>query len=337
MEESEKTRKPLGFSTKLQDIGFYTLSDARAESASEHSRLMRCELVLTGRCNFNCPYCRNVGGPDDSLQRVKDTIRLWASDDLYAIRFSGGEPTIYPGILDLVELAKSLNIEHIAISTNGAASELLYQKLVDAGVNDFSISLDACCAEDGDNMAGGIKGAWERVVGNIRFCASKVYTTVGVVLTESNVAQVNETIKFAHSLGISDIRIIPAAQNSNLLKQMKVDADLLDAHPILSYRFKCFTEGIPVRGLRVCDNNHCPLVLDDMVINQGQHWPCIIYMREGGAAIGKVGINMRAARAKWNCEHDVSLDALCNHNCLDVCREYNNRWREYHAKETPKV
>jgi hypothetical protein len=45
---------------KLEDIGFYTLSDNRALNVSAWSPMMRCELVLTGRCNFRHPYCRSL-------------------------------------------------------------------------------------------------------------------------------------------------------------------------------------------------------------------------------------------------------------------------------------
>jgi hypothetical protein len=44
---------------KLEDIGFYTLSDNRALNVSAWSPMIRCELVLTDRCNFRCPYCRD--------------------------------------------------------------------------------------------------------------------------------------------------------------------------------------------------------------------------------------------------------------------------------------
>ena len=314
----------------LSQIGFYTMYDRRAATANEHTRLTRAEIILTGRCNFNCPYCRHVGGPDEDLQRVKDMICEFAKQGLYSIRLSGGEPTIYPGIIELVELAKSLNIMHIALSTNGAASQSLYQKLIDAGANDFSISLDACCAEDGDSMAGGVKGAWAKVVANIKFVASQVYTTVGIVLTESNIAAVNDTVRFAHTLGVADIRVIPAAQCADRFKDIQVDAELRKAHMILAYRYRNFKDGRPVRGLRPCDNKRCPLVLDDVAVNQGEHFPCIIYMREGGKAIGKVGPDMREERAKYYREHDVSQDTICNRNCLDVCVDYNNRYAELH-------
>lgn len=50
---------------KLEEIGFYTLSDARAASASATSPLSRCELVLSARCNFKCPYCRATEGGNE--------------------------------------------------------------------------------------------------------------------------------------------------------------------------------------------------------------------------------------------------------------------------------
>ena len=42
---------------KLEDIGFYTLTDERAANTCKDSRLSRCELILTDVCNFKCPYC----------------------------------------------------------------------------------------------------------------------------------------------------------------------------------------------------------------------------------------------------------------------------------------
>lgn len=63
-----------------------------------------------------------------------------------------------------------------------------------------------------------------------------------------------------------------------------------------------------------------------MAVNQGLHYPCIIYMREGGKAIGKVGDNMRAERKAWYENHDTHCDPICKKNCLDVCTEYNTRF-----------
>ena len=87
---------------RLDDIGFYTLTDARAKSASEISRLSRGEIVLGARCNFHCPYCRHVGGKDMEMVEAEALIRRWAADKLFAIRFSGGEPTLPSGVARFV-------------------------------------------------------------------------------------------------------------------------------------------------------------------------------------------------------------------------------------------
>lgn len=320
-------------SMRLEQIGFYTLSDKRAAMASADSPLSRCELLLTSRCNFQCPYCRRVGGDDMPFDQAVSTVLLWASQGLFAIRFSGGEPLFYPRLIELVELAKSLGIKRIAISSNGSFPLWQYEDLLQAGVNDLSISLDACCAEDADKMSGGVKGLWNRVTCNITALAANTYVTVGVVVTPDNLYKVNDIVKFAASLGVQDIRVIPAAQDGNKLCTIYVDDDILSRFPILQYRINNFRLGRPVRGLCSSDNHQCPLVLDDMAVCGNSHYPCIIYLREGGAAIGKLGAGVRQQREAWYQQHDTHSDPICRVNCLDVCVDYNNKYRNLHGEE----
>lgn len=313
---------------RLQDIGFYTLNDERAKTASMHSPLSRCELILTSRCNFRCPYCRSVGGNDMPMKQATDTVNLWCDDGLKNIRFSGGEPTLYGGLEKLVQLSKKRGVSRIALSTNGSASADKYKELLDAGVNDFSISLDACCAEDGDKMAGGRKGAFETVIKNIEWLSKVSYVTVGVVLTETNVQRTEDIICFADSLGVSDIRVIPAAQYGATLPKINVAEDVLKKYPILQYRESNLKTGRTVRGN---PEKRCGLVLDDMAVMGNEHFPCIIYMREGGNPIGKISRDMRKERERWSIDHDCTKDEICSKNCLDVCVDYNLKWSESHS------
>jgi sulfatase maturation enzyme AslB (radical SAM superfamily) len=66
----------------LSRIGFYTLTDDRARNATSTSQMMRGELILSSRCNFKCPYCRSVGGPDIDIEKAKEIINLWADEGL---------------------------------------------------------------------------------------------------------------------------------------------------------------------------------------------------------------------------------------------------------------
>lgn len=257
---------------------------------------------------------------------AENIVKLWGSQNIKNIRFSGGEPTLYPRLLDLVKLTKSFpSVEHIAISTNGYSSLEYYKELIDAGVNDFSISLDACCSAFGNKMSGGIEGAWEKVVENIKELSKLTYVTVGVVVTEETIDQLVDVVKFADSLGISDIRIISAAQFNRLLENVKNLPDtLVNKYPILKYRVNNIKNNVNVRGMDEFSAKHCALSLDDMAVAKNKHFPCIIYMREGGAEIGQVGPDMRKEREEWFKNHNSYNDPICKQNCLDVCTNYNN-------------
>ena len=324
----------------LKEIGFYTLSNERAANSSEFSQMKRCEMIITEYCNFKCPYCRGLKSEiygnrkfkELSLVEIKQNIDYWCENiPLENIRFSGGEPTLHKDIVSIITYAKEKSIKRIAISTNGSNKIELYKKIIEAGCNDFSISLDACCADDGDKMAGNLKGMWNIVVKNIKEISQLTYVTVGVVLTPENVLKTIDTIKFADSLGVSDIRIISAAQWNEPIEALGlVPEDLLNKYPILKYRVNHFKNGINVRGMKETDAKKCSLILDDSIIAGDFHYPCVIYMREKGKAIEKVGPNMRQERKLWTENHDCYQDEICRKNCLDVCRDFNNKCKELH-------
>lgn len=312
---------------KLKNIGFYTLNDERARKASIKQPLARCELILTDKCNFKCPYCRGPKHKRDpfiSYEQAEKTVRLWASQGLKNVRFSGGEPTLYKRLPELIALTNSLGVERIAISTNGSAKFEYYKQLVELGVSDFSISLDACSPEGVKEMSGGLD-VWDRLISNIRELSKITYVTVGMVFNEKNVSGAKEAVEFAASLGVSDIRVLSSAQYNNALTVLRdLSDELLERYPILAYRIRNFRADQNVRGLCYKDSNKCRLVLDDMAVAGEYHFPCIIYMREGGAPIGKVSETMRYERQEWCDRTNTHLDPICKANCLDVCVDYNN-------------
>jgi len=314
---------------KLEEIGFYTLSDNRAKNTSLTSPLKRCELILTDKCNFNCPYCQglrsDVKGTLD-YEYAKSIIDIWSKDNLENIRFSGGEPTTYKELPELIDYTKKKGVNRIAISTNGYQDFSYYKELIDLGVNDFSISLDACCSSFGDKMAGGIEGAWEKVINNIRKISELTYVTVGMVFTKETAKTLIDSVEFADGLGVSDIRIVSSAQWNRPLYEVKdIPKEILNTNPILNYRVNNYLKDRNIRGLRKKDTNKCPLVVDDIAVAGDYHFPCIIYLREGGNPIGKVNNNMRKERYKWHLNHNTKQDKICSNNCLDVCIDYNNK------------
>jgi molybdenum cofactor biosynthesis enzyme MoaA len=267
------------------------------------------------------------------FERAVNIIDLWISQGLKNIRFSGGEPTLYGGLVKLVDRCRNGGIERIAISTNGTSNTETYLELIEAGVNDFSISLDSGCCSVGTNMVGGINGAWDNAVRSIKLLSKLTYVTAGMVFTDDNVDSCVDAVLFVDSLGVADIRVIPAAQyNKALTKLAALPDNILSKYPILKYRIDNIRSGKNVRG--ICNKNchRCWLALDDMAVAGEYHFPCIIYMREGGDPIGKIGSDVRSARLKWILGHNNMDDPICQANCLDVCVDYNdtaaaaNKW-----------
>ena len=332
---------------KLENIGFYTLSDERAKNSSLTSQMKRCEMIITEYCNFSCPYCRGLKDyiygdrqhKQLSLDEIKRNIDYWCENEpLENIRFSGGEPTMHPNIKEIIAYSKEKGIKRIAISTNGSNKLELYKELIKLGVNDFSFSLDACCSEDGDKMSGGVKGSWNIVIKNLEEISKLTYVTVGIVLNELNLDTTIDTIKLADSLGVSDIRIISSAQfNKPIPRLHEIPQQIKDKYPILIYRVNNFTEGKNVRGIVETDSHRCGLMLDDSIIAGEYHFPCVIYMREGGKPIGKVGPNMRKERYDFMQTFDTHQDPICKKNCLDVCVAYDNKYEFYHNKKDKSI
>jgi molybdenum cofactor biosynthesis enzyme MoaA len=265
------------------------------------------------------------------LDTVKYVLDYWIKRNLKSVRFSGGEPTYHPDIFKIIEYSKP--IENIAISSNGSRRRSVYEKLLTCGVNDFSISLDACCASDA-NVMSGKSGYFDTIVSNIKFLSKETYVTVGIVFTDDRADKVCELVEFADSLGVSDIRIISAAQyNGSLYHLEKIKEKYLKKYPILKYRVTNLLNGRNVRGLTKQDSHKCYLVEDDYAIAGKWHFPCVIYMREGGEPIGEIGENMQSERIKWLKSHDTHKDKICVKNCLDCLVDYNNLANKFRSKQ----
>ncbi len=316
----------------LEHMGFYTMTDERCRHTSRTSRLGRCVLVLTERCNFACPYCRSHEGEHMPTERVRSVMRLWAEQDLFALLFTGGEPTVHPDLLDLVEYAKELNIERVGLATNGSADIDLYERLWKAGVDDFSISLDADNPEDAATLSGRPPETWRKVVENIRQIARLTRTTVGFVIDEHNVARAEAVVRFALSLGVDDIRVNPAAQYSTHLPIMDIEPELSSRYPNLRWRLRNRAQGLGVRGLRAGDASRCWLAFDEMTVSGEYHYPCFVYMREGGKPIGRIGPDVREQRERWLWQHQPANDPICVHNCADCCSAFNRRFEDLHPE-----
>ncbi len=92
---------------------------------TSHSALANVDL--TNRCNLTCPVCfanANAAGylyePDlDQVRTMLQTLRDERPVDGRVVQFSGGEPTVHPKFIEILELAREMGFTHIQAATNG--------------------------------------------------------------------------------------------------------------------------------------------------------------------------------------------------------------------------
>ena len=109
-------------------------------------------ISLTDRCNLRCIYCMppNIEFRDDyindtlSIEDYKFIIKSMASSGITKLRFTGGEPTLHPGLGELIWFAKNeCNINDIAITTNGINLAPILKTLKANGLNKVNFNLDS--------------------------------------------------------------------------------------------------------------------------------------------------------------------------------------------------
>ena len=112
-------------------------------------RIDYLRISLTDACNLRCVYCM----PEE--MRFKPRAELLQDDEILAIvraaaalgttkiRLTGGEPTIRPGMVELVRsIAAVPGIDKVAMTTNGLLLAELAEPLAQAGLRAINVSID---------------------------------------------------------------------------------------------------------------------------------------------------------------------------------------------------
>ena len=130
-------------------------------------------VSLTDRCNLRCVYCMPEGGAafkplsylleDDELLRL---VRIAASICFDRVRLTGGEPTIRPNLVGIVQgIASVPVIKEVAMTTNALRLEELAEPLAKAGLKRVNISIDSTDAERFEKMTrfGKLEQVWRGI------------------------------------------------------------------------------------------------------------------------------------------------------------------------------
>ena len=107
-------------------------------------------VSLTDRCNLRCSYCMPAEGldwlPDDSVLTEDEIVRLVRIGvqqlGIREVRFTGGEPLVRRGLVDIVRRSHELGVE-TSLTTNALGLARMAEALAGAGLDRVNVSLDS--------------------------------------------------------------------------------------------------------------------------------------------------------------------------------------------------
>lgn len=179
---------------------------------------------LTTVCPWKCLQCyKNVGNiPNKNFDWTLLQLYITEAKKLGVgkILFSGGEPLLYPYIIQAITLVKDYNME-LNISTSGVTiTNELYKVL--ARVDALYVSLNGSTEEINKKSREGFKEA----VGIIQLAPQKgIKTKINWVARNDNVYDFPQLYDFAEKMGVGAIDILKNKPNAS---------GLIDSH--LSYK-----------------------------------------------------------------------------------------------------
>ena len=94
------------------------------ELQTQHSCILL--LDITENCNLNCPTCFAASGTGinryarlDHITRSLDTAIRREGGRIDVLMLSGGEPTVHPDVIEIIQEATARNVTRVVLNTNG--------------------------------------------------------------------------------------------------------------------------------------------------------------------------------------------------------------------------
>ena len=135
-------------------------------------RIHYLRISLTDACNLRCVYCMpeqmNFRPRHELMsdEEILHLVKVGASLGVEKIRLTGGEPSIRPGVVELVRgIAAIPGIRDIAMTTNALLLHEQAQALADAGLRRVNISIDTLDADKFHKITrwGHIEDVWRGI------------------------------------------------------------------------------------------------------------------------------------------------------------------------------
>jgi AdoMet-dependent heme synthase len=185
----------------------------------------------TRNCNLNCVHCRAAAtcGPYDGELDTRAALRLLDQIAEVAkpiIILTGGEPLLRQDIFELAKHGTAKGMRMVMAPNGTLVTRQIAARMVDAGIQRISVSLDGATAQSHDAFRG-VQGAYDGALKGIANAkAAGIDFQVNTTITKANLDQIPKILELAESLGAVAHHIfllVPTGRGKYLVDQ-EIDA-----------------------------------------------------------------------------------------------------------------
>jgi len=159
----------------------------------------RAVIDVGRKCPINCRFCyyRHLG--DLRKQSFNDVVSMKQNIDS-AIRrgnnyidVTGGEPLVYPDMPELIKYGLTKNVK-MCVITSGIGGRVQIQKILDAGINDWLVSIHGM--EKTHDYLTALKGAFKRQQEFMKQISFKMRFRFNFVINKFNQSEIMEVAQY---------------------------------------------------------------------------------------------------------------------------------------------
>lgn len=288
-------------------------------------------VSVTDRCNLRCRYCMPPEGvqlvPHDDVLRNEEFVRLigiFLKMGVKKIRFTGGEPLVRKGFMDIVSETHRIYPDTIlCLTTNGILLDEYLNELRRYGMQKFNISLDTMNRGRFLDLTG--RDYLDRVMSNIEriLAEPSLDIKVNAVLLKNTLAEIddfldyfagrNMTLRFIERMPVteddrhefipSDVLVETLSSKGELIRKSTERSDVSQRFD-LTYKGKLLKIGIipPVTHKFCSDCNRLRLTSEGLMLtclHSTARYNLRNHLREGRTEEEIMAFISKAVKEKW--------------------------------------
>lgn len=200
-------------------------------------------LELTTKCNLYCQHCYNDSGrrhvcyfPFDKIDALFAEI-VSARRELSTLTITGGEPFLYPNLINVLRIARSYGFPTIRINTNGTIFEDDVINKIDKNLKNIiliQVTLLGAIKNTHDEMSH-LHGSFNKTINNItRFKNRGFNVGVSFIRSKYSEREINDVFQLGKFFGvkISIGDIFPIGRAFLNFRSIEVTSNQTDMHVI---------------------------------------------------------------------------------------------------------